>query len=194
MSNDPHDLDRPDNALYGLYQGVVADNADPAGLGRVRVRIPGLIEEGTGWALQLGTSGGGSLGRGLFAVPEVDAEVGVLFYMGDPDQPHYLCGSWGRTGGQDDVPTSVRAVPAADRPKVKSFETEEYEMSFDDRPTSKAFKVVHKSSSTSVEINGVTGSLSINAQANVSIEANGIVDINGLVVRINGTPAGSGAL
>lgn len=52
----------------------------PKGFGRVRVRIPGLIEPASVSAFPLGTVGGGSERCGFFAVPEKGAKVGVLFH------------------------------------------------------------------------------------------------------------------
>lgn len=69
--------------LDGLHVGEVVDREDPEGLGRVRVRIPGLVEPASAWAWPLGTLGGGSDRRGFFCVPEKGAEVGVLFHQGD---------------------------------------------------------------------------------------------------------------
>ena len=66
----------------GLYIGEVVDREDPEGIGRVRVRIPGLVEPASNWAFPLGTVGGGSDRRGFYSVPEKGAEVGVLFTTG----------------------------------------------------------------------------------------------------------------
>ena len=79
------EFDTTDPRYTALYIGVVTNRKDPEGLGRVKVRIPGLIEPESDFALPLGTLGGGSDRRGLFAVPEVGAEVGILFNQGDVD-------------------------------------------------------------------------------------------------------------
>jgi uncharacterized protein involved in type VI secretion and phage assembly len=194
MSYDPFDLDRPDPGIYGLKTGVVIDTSDPLGLGRVRVRIAGLIDEGSGWALPLGTVGGGEQKRGFFSVPKLNSEVGVLFESGNPDMPFYLSGHWGRPNDSRDVPTSVDSEDPSDAPEIHAFETEEYELVFDDRATSKAFKIKHKSSETEITINGMTGSMELKAQANLKIEATGTIEIEGLIVTINGVVAGSGQL
>src|SRR6185503_13488238 len=86
------DFDAPDQRLLGLHVGHVVDRADPLKLGRVRIRIPGLIQAASAWAFPLGTLGGGSDRRGFFAVPEDGAEVGVLFQEGDVERPYYLSG------------------------------------------------------------------------------------------------------
>jgi uncharacterized protein involved in type VI secretion and phage assembly len=82
--------------MLGMHIGYVTHNDDPEGIGRVRACIPGLLEPHSAWAWPLGTVGGGSSGRGLFAVPAVGAEVAVFFAAGDVGRPHYLCAHWGR--------------------------------------------------------------------------------------------------
>ncbi|HEU4405503.1 MAG TPA: phage baseplate assembly protein V, partial [Polyangiaceae bacterium] len=76
------DLSKHDTRLLGLYIGYVTDRDDPERLGRVRLCIPGVLEPHSAWAWPLGTGGGGSKDCGFFAVPEVGAEVGVLFNQG----------------------------------------------------------------------------------------------------------------
>lgn len=190
---DPHDQDRPDIPILGLRKGVVTHRNDPAQLGRVRVRIAVIAEESTGWAFPLGTLGGGERGRGFFAVPEVGSEVGVLFCEGDVDQPHYLCGNWGRPrDGISDVPEAARDKGVEETPLVKAFETAQYELYFNDGEDSTFFKVRHKDTDSEVSIDGETGSIVLKAQGNVSIDATGMVEIKGLVVMVNGVPAGTG--
>lgn len=188
MTGDPHDLDRPDLPLFGLYRGVVLDRADPKKLGRVRVRVPGVAEQGTSWAWPAGTVGGGDAQRGFYAVPEVGAEVVVLFAQGDVDEPHYLSGSW----GEGDAPRAVLAKAANDAPDVRAFETADFELVFDD--VVGTFHVKHKRTSAGVTVDGTTGAVTVSAIASLKIEAAGTVEINGLVVTINGVPAGFGRL
>ncbi|MCA2977361.1 MAG: hypothetical protein INH37_03670, partial [Myxococcaceae bacterium] len=75
MSTFDDDIQRNDTLRLGLYVGYVTDRNDDAQLGRVRVCIPGVIEPESAWAWPLGTVGGGSKDRGIFAVPEKFAEV-----------------------------------------------------------------------------------------------------------------------
>ena len=53
----------PDPKFHGFYDGVVVDNRDPLRVGRVRVRIPGLVEPFSSWALPMANPGGGSDSR-----------------------------------------------------------------------------------------------------------------------------------
>jgi phage baseplate assembly protein gpV len=88
--------DRPAGAVIGL----VTNNTDPQGMGRVKVRFPWLHDtEESHWARIAQPYAGP--GRGTFWLPEVGDEVVVIFDRGDPNHPYVLGGVW---NGEDDVP------------------------------------------------------------------------------------------
>jgi len=70
------------NPTYpGFYRATVTDNADPKGLGRVRLRIPQILGDGaTGWAYPMGEA----------AAPSVGTQVWATFEGGDISFPVYL--------------------------------------------------------------------------------------------------------
>ena len=51
------EFDTDDPRYTALYIGEVVDRDDPEGLGRVRLRIPGLVDPASSWAFPLGTVG-----------------------------------------------------------------------------------------------------------------------------------------
>lgn len=108
------------DAVYlATYHGVVVDNADPQTIGRVRVRIPGLIEPASGWAHPRGGAGSsGAQGLGGYDVPPVGASVVVSFLAGNIDAPQYE-GAW---HGLDEKHSVVPADPK-NADKVKVFES-----------------------------------------------------------------------
>jgi len=76
-------------ALYGKYRGVVVDNLDPQGQGRLKVRVPELFgDEASAWALPCVPCGADEI-----AVPEIGAGVWIEFESGDPDRPIWS-GCW----------------------------------------------------------------------------------------------------
>ena len=113
MSRFDDDLETDDLRLHGVFMGVVTDRRDPEGLGRVRVTVPGLLEPHSAWARPLGTVGGGSKDQGIFAVPEVGAEVAVFFEQGQIDAPLYLCAHCGKPDAGNEVPEEARLDTAS---------------------------------------------------------------------------------
>lgn len=89
MSLDPIMNTRPsapdDGRLFGVHAAIVTDNVDPDELGRVKVRVPSLIDGYEAWA-RLATLMAGN-NRGSWFIPEVDDEVLVAFEAGDVRHP-----------------------------------------------------------------------------------------------------------
>jgi uncharacterized protein involved in type VI secretion and phage assembly len=97
---------------YGKYRGFVADNEDPQGLGRIKVKVPSVLgSEPSPWALPCAPFGGGP-GHGWFAVPEVDAQVWVEFEEGDLRRPIWTGTFWQKKA---DVPQDAAAAPTTTR-------------------------------------------------------------------------------
>jgi len=188
--------DSPDPQFLSVYDGVVTQRDDPLKVGRVRVRVPGLIESPGVWALPMGMPGAGSAARGMFFVPAVGAEVAVFFKLGDVDHPRYLAGPWGRPDGNPELPTS--ALTAEDGttygtdevPNVRAIETDRFEIIIDDNAGHERLTIRDKSSPSGsediIEIDGVNNGIRIMGTTAVLIESIGVVNIKGLQVLING--------
>jgi hypothetical protein len=72
--------------LYGKYRGVVTDNKDPNGLGRIQVKVLDVAGgENISWAMPCVPYAG--KGVGLYLIPPQDASVWIEFEHGDPDYP-----------------------------------------------------------------------------------------------------------
>jgi len=180
------EFDTHDPRYTALYIGQVVDRADPERLGRVRVRIPGLIEPASAWAFPLGTVGGGSDRRGFFAVPEHGADVGILFHQGDPDHPHYLTGHWGKPDGLTELPGPARDLAAAETPEVRVFETGRFLLVFDDRAGREALVIKDKRSGDQLELDGAAMGITIKATSALILKADGLVSIEGTTLLLNG--------
>jgi len=134
------DIDQPDPPFLGLAVGTVTTRDDPMGLGRVRVRVPGLLEPQSAWALPIGLPGAGEKDRGTFWVPEEGAEVALFFNMGDPDQPRYMAGHWGRPNDEPDVPDASEGG----NPDIRVLAFGGYDLIVDTRSDSKKLTIIDK--------------------------------------------------
>jgi hypothetical protein len=181
------DFDVPDHRLLGLHIGHVVDREDPLKLGRVRIRIPGLIRDASAWAFPLGTLGGGSDQRGFFAVPENGAEVGVLFQEGDVERPYYLAGHWGTPGGATEIPEPARGLSREETPQVRVFETRRFLLVFDERVGHETLRIEDKApGGAQIELDGTALGMTVKATSALILKADGLINIEGTTVVING--------
>lgn len=81
-------------AGFAIAPGVVSDNLDLLGEGRVQVRVPSMPDMEP-WC-RVAAPGAGS-GRGLAWIPQVDDEVLVAFAQNDPSAAYVLGGLWSTT-------------------------------------------------------------------------------------------------
>ena len=173
--------------FLGLYEGVVVNNEDPLRVGRVTVMVPGVVEPESGWALPLGSPGGGSRGNGLYYPPKIGAEVGVMFVMGDVDEPRYLIGAWGAPGSSPESPTFSNELAPADAVRVHGLQSDRWEIVIDDRPGHESVRIKDRLHDGDIlEIDGVAHGVTISGTAAVVIKSVGVVTIDALQVLING--------
>lgn len=97
---------------YGLFRGIVVENVDPEGGGRIRCRCPQIMGDGVqaplGWAINpFATMAGDGL-SGTFITPKVGSTVILAFVDGDEDFPVYM-GSYPNVSGTN--PNYTAKVP-----------------------------------------------------------------------------------
>jgi uncharacterized protein involved in type VI secretion and phage assembly len=108
MTLDPFDavavaLER--KRLWGVYPALVTDIKDPDGQGRVKVKLPWISADGSGyevWARLAVPMAGNK--RGTWFIPDPDDEVLVAFQGGDPGLPCVLGAFW---NGRDAPPETM---------------------------------------------------------------------------------------
>src|SRR5438067_2533748 len=88
--------------IYGVVVGLVVNNRDPEGLGRVKVMFPWLDDSCESWWARIAFTMAGP-GRGFWWIPEVNDEVLVCFEHGDVRFPYIIGGLY---NGQDRPPLS----------------------------------------------------------------------------------------
>lgn len=171
---------RSDPRFTALYMGVVEDNADPEKLGRVRVRIPGIIEPMSAWAFPLGWPAAGAKQRGTFAPPPKGAEVGVLFHQGDVDHPYYLCGN----PGAGETPPELADTDPKDAHLIYAHETERYRFICDSRPGKEKWSVLDKKTADIIEMDGVKAGIQIIGSSVVYIKSDGTITLDAANINL----------
>ncbi len=180
------DKEHTDPRYYGLELGVVVDNVDPKGLGRVRLTVPGIIDQPSPWAPQIGTLSGGSPQRGAFSVPKKGSDVGVLFHRGDPERPYYIGGHFGSPAGGDEVPEDAAAAPPNERHDIHAFDTKAWKVSLDDREGKERVFLSHKHLHLSLDLDAKKGTLEIRGETALSIKSDGLLSLDSPQIIIGG--------
>jgi uncharacterized protein involved in type VI secretion and phage assembly len=106
-------------AGQAMMVGIVTDNNDPEGWGRVRVKCPTLTEDHeSNWARVVGIGAGNN--RGFDCLPEIDDEVLVAFEHGDIHRPYVIGGVW---NGSDAPPEQVADSVSGGQVRLRTFKT-----------------------------------------------------------------------
>ncbi len=174
----------------GVQVGVVTQNEDPDGLGRVRVKYPELGEETEGWWARIAAPGAGG-DRGLLMTPLVDDEVLIAFEHGDVRRPLVLGALWNgeeRPGdlAQKDGSFRLRSKETLGLTADKKLSiTADEELTVEVGSASTVMKkdgtVTVKGSPVSIES---SGSLTIKAGGSLTIQASGTVSVKGAQVQL----------
>lgn len=99
--------------------GIVTNNQDPKGLGRVKVKFPTLTDEHESyWARVVGVGAGSS--RGFYSLPEINDEVLVGFEHGDIHRPYVIGGVW---NGKDKTPSEVNDAVQNGKVRLRTIKT-----------------------------------------------------------------------
>ena len=102
-----------------LMAGIVADNKDPKGWGRVREKLPALTEDQMrNWARVVSVGAGPS--RGTDWLPEINDEVLVAFEHGDIHRPYILGGLW---NGKDAPPEKTEETIVNGKVRLRTQKT-----------------------------------------------------------------------
>ena len=200
---------REQSRIYGVTVGVVTNNKDPDNLGRVKVRFPWLADEDESFWARIATPMAGN-DRGYYVLPEVDDEVLVAFDHGMIDFPYIIGGLW---NGADKPPENnsdgknnkrtfksrsghiIRFDDTDGDGKIEITDSSNNQIVIkasdntitisaqsDIKITSSAGKV--SISGMSVDINAQT-EMSIHANANMKVDTNAILTVQGSLVKIN---------
>jgi len=171
--------------LWATYEGIVTQRVDPEGLGRVKVKVPGVLEPESEWLRPMSTFGG-SKDRGVFAVPKVGANVEVVFLHGDPRYARYTAGPWGRPGGVSEVP----AEAPTGNPDIVVIRFGNFAIVIDETVGAEKATILDVTNGSKFEFDLVTGNVKVIATGDLNIEATTgkcVVDVKGGNAEVNVT-------
>ena len=186
------DEDQEEPKVYGVRHGECIANADPLGIGRVKVRITGVCEE-SAWALPLDFGGRKCdvpYTRSDYARfnPPQDRdgdECAVWFSAGDVNFPFYLRAHGGIPEGVPEVPEPVKTLAKEDAAWLKVWEWAIFRVELDERPATKGLRITDKSTNeVLLEYDGVSQSLRLKSIAGLTLAADGAVIVEGLTITL----------
>jgi uncharacterized protein involved in type VI secretion and phage assembly len=104
--------------FYGKYRGIVAENEDPAEMGRIKARIPsvlGTVE--SGWCTPCVPYAGPQVG--IAFLPAVGSGVWIEFEGGDVSFPIWVGGYWRKGELPTDASPEVKVIVTSAPLEVK---------------------------------------------------------------------------
>jgi uncharacterized protein involved in type VI secretion and phage assembly len=154
------------NQFFGVSIGIVTNNKDPDGLGRIKVRFPWLSEaEESHWARVLTPMAGND--RGIYFLPEIDDEVLVAFEQGDIAYPYILGALW---NGKDKPPVKNDDGKNNQR-MIKSRSG--HMIVLDDTKGEEKIIIQDKTGKNKIVINSKDNKMNINVEKDLTIETKG---------------------
>jgi uncharacterized protein involved in type VI secretion and phage assembly len=198
--------------VSGVLVGIVTNNKDPDGLGRVKVRFPSRdSNDESFWARQVSLMAGGN--RGTYFLPEVDDEVLVAFENGDIEHPYIIGALW---NGKDKPPQSnsdgknnVRAIRSRSGHEILFNDDSQgkqeklviktnsgHTITLDDASGQEKIEIKDKSGSNSIVINSMEKSITIKSDMKLSFKSQMIeIEAQGMMtIKSSGTLTLQGTL
>jgi phage protein D len=174
----------------GLVIGIVTDNQDPEKQGRVKVKYPWLSpDHASDWARVVSVGGGPT--RGIQFVPEINDEVLVGFEQDDVHHPYVIGGLW---NGVDAPPGDQSKIVSGGKVEQRVIQSRTgHTITLDDSDGAGAITVQDRSGNiikldsvaNKLEIT-IKGNASLECDGNLSLKAQGQVEIQGMGVKIDG--------
>lgn len=161
----------PRKGINGVVIGIVTNNKDPEGLGRIKVKFPWLSDsDESGWARVASLMAGKE--RGAYFLPEVDDEVLVAFEYGDFNMPFVIGSLWNGKDKppqkNDDGKNNLRVIRSRSGHLIK----------LDDTDGAEKIEIIDKTEKNRVVIDAKNDKISIISNKDIEISApNGKITI-----------------
>jgi phage protein D len=153
---------------HSVMVGLVTNNLDPEGLGRVKVKFPTLHgNEESNWARLVSPMAGN--GRGFEFIPEVNDEVLVAFEHDDTNRPFILGSLW---NGKDKPPeSSDKAVNSTGKVEKRIIRSRAgHTITLDDADGNEKLSIVDKTEKNAIEISSNNNLMEIKAGSKVEVK------------------------
>jgi phage protein D len=163
------------NGPAGVVIGIVTNNRDPQGVGRVKVKFPWLAgDQESHWARVAMPMAGKE--RGLYLLPEVEDEVLVMFEHGDINHPFVIGSLW---NGRDVPPLKIdEAVSSSGDVVRRIFKTRAgHVLLFDDSDESPGIQIVDMTGKNKILIDSKADKLTIEIEGDVQLKAKGKLEV-----------------
>ena len=169
--------------ITGVVVGVVTNNQDPDGFGRVKVKFPWLSDvDESDWARVAAPMAGNK--RGFYFLPEVDDEVLVAFEHGDVRFPYVLGALW---NGKDAPP----ATNGDGKNNVRLIQSRSgHVIKLNDEDGKETVEILDKSQKNSIVIDTAKNTITITSDQDITISASkGTIKLDAQNVEIKSSAA-----
>ena len=157
--------------FYGTCVGIVTNNKDEEGLGRVKVKFPWLsVQDESYWARVVTPMAGKD--RGMYFLPEKDDEVLVAFEHGMIEFPYILGALW---NGQDKPPESNNDGKNNKR-IIKSRSG--HQIILDDTENNEQIIIRDKTGKNEIIIDSKNNAIMVRVEKDMVVEVKGKISIN----------------
>lgn len=152
-----------DGRIMGVVTGIVTNNQDPDGLGRVKVRFPWLSDEVESWWARVAVLMAGTE-TGTWFLPDVDDEVLVAFEHGDPNYPYVIGMLWS---------TPAKPPETVDEKNTKRTikSRSGHIVRLDDTEGAEKIEIIDKTAKNSVVFDSAANTITITADADITLKS-----------------------
>lgn len=173
--------------INGIVTGIVTNNRDEEGLGRIKIKFPWLSEKNeTDWAKVMSFMAGKE--RGGFFLPEVGDEVLVAFEHGDINYPYVIGALWNNEDNppetNSDGKNNIRKIRSrsgheivfndddtSKQEKIEIHSSGGHKILLDDSAGQEKIEIIDKTGSNKMTIDSVQNSISIESAMQLKIKA-----------------------